>query len=127
MASGNSDLVQIYLAQGRISEAAVLAAQAPDPLWNAYARALVAARRGWRQRPDSALAAFVAEYQAIAPYQIAAIYAIGGQPDSAFRWLDRAYTSRDPGLAEVKVDALLASLRPDPRYRVLLAKMRLPL
>jgi TolB-like protein/Tfp pilus assembly protein PilF len=123
----NSDLVQVYLAQGRISEAAVLAAQAPDPFWNLFARALVEAHRGWRRRPDSTLAAFIAQYQSDAPYQVAVIYAIGGQPDSAFFWLDRAYTTRDQGLAEVKVDVLLASLRPDPRYRVLLAKMRLPL
>lgn len=47
-----------------------------------------------------------------------------GQKDQAFQWLERAYAQHDGGLTLVKVDPLLRSLRPDPRYAVLLRKMK---
>ncbi len=61
-----------------------------------------------------------------AAYQIAEVYAWRGEKDKAFEWLDRAYTQRDGGLVEMKVDLLIADLRGDPRYRALLHKMNLP-
>ena len=47
--------------------------------------------------------------------------------DLAFEWLERAYATRDPGLAEMKGDPLLRGLRDDPRWAALLRRMRLPL
>jgi len=41
--------------------------------------------------------------------------------------LERAYALPDVGLVDVKSDPLLRNLRWDPRYRVLLKKMNLPL
>ena len=59
-------------------------------------------------------------------YQIAEVYAWRGEKDQAFAWLARAYAQRDGGLPYVKADALLTSLRGDPRYAALLRKMKLP-
>ena len=59
-------------------------------------------------------------------FQIAEVLAWWGDKDKAIQWLDRAYSQHDGGLATVKVDPLLRSLRPDPRYKAFLKKMNLP-
>jgi hypothetical protein len=53
------------------------------------------------------------------------VYAWFGNKDQAFGWLDRAYLQHDGGLTLLKVDPLLRVLRPDPRYNVLLSKLKL--
>jgi tetratricopeptide (TPR) repeat protein len=58
--------------------------------------------------------------------QIAEVYAWWGDKGNAFKWLDRAYVQHDSGLAYVKVNPLLQSLRTDPRYKAFLRKMNLP-
>ena len=50
------------------------------------------------------------------PYGKARVYALLGDPESAFRELNRAIAHHDGGLEWVKVDPDLASLRGDPRY-----------
>ncbi|MDP9007538.1 MAG: TIR domain-containing protein [Pseudomonadota bacterium] len=59
-------------------------------------------------------------------YQYAQIYAQWGDPDNALNWLDAAYRIHDPGLIQLKVDALLDPIRREPRFQALLAKMRFP-
>jgi len=59
-------------------------------------------------------------------YQIADVYAWRGEKDKAFEWLDRAVAQRDGGLSYIQIDPLVASLRDDARYKVLLEKMGLP-
>jgi TolB-like protein len=81
-------------------------------------------RRG--SESQHALDALIKDYGYNAAYQVAQAYAWRGQKDEAFQWLDRAFAQRDGGLAEVKYDPLLRSLRKDPRYRALLTKMGLP-
>jgi hypothetical protein len=46
--------------------------------------------------------------------------------NDSFEWLERAYKQRDGGLAEIKGEPLLHSLKGDPRYRAFLQKMKLP-
>jgi serine/threonine-protein kinase len=55
------------------------------------------------------------------------VYAFRGDRDKAFEWLDRAFTMRDGGLTEVKLDPLLNNLRRDPRFSAVLRKIPLPL
>jgi hypothetical protein len=59
-------------------------------------------------------------------YQIAEVYAWWVDKDNAFQWLDRASVQHDGGLILVKVDPLLKSIRPDPRFKAFLRKMNLP-
>lgn len=54
------------------------------------------------------------------------VYAVRGDPDRAFAWLDRAFTVYGDGITWIKGDPLLSSLVEDPRYKALLQKMRLP-
>jgi hypothetical protein len=59
-------------------------------------------------------------------YQIAEAFAFSGQPDEAFRWLNRAYDQRDVELYWIKHDPLLRNLERDNRYKVFLRRMNLP-
>jgi hypothetical protein len=59
-------------------------------------------------------------------YQYAQIYAQWGDPEKSLNWLDIAYRTRDPGLIQLKVDALLDPIRREPRFQALLAKMQFP-
>ena len=59
-------------------------------------------------------------------YQIAEVHAWRDERDLAFAWLERACTQRDAGLQRLKYDPTLRTLRGDPRYHALLAKLGLP-
>jgi serine/threonine-protein kinase len=54
------------------------------------------------------------------------VFAWRGEKDRAFEWLERAYSQRDGGLSDIKVDPALNSLRTDSRYQALLRRMKLP-
>jgi TolB-like protein/Flp pilus assembly protein TadD len=61
-----------------------------------------------------------------AAYQIAQVFALRGERDAAFGWLDTAFAQRDGGLIHAKVDPLLDKLHGDPRFAALLRRMNLP-
>ena len=61
-----------------------------------------------------------------AAFQIAGIYAQWGEVDSAFRYLERAYSSGDPGLAELYSGVHLENLHADPRFAALAGRIGLP-
>ena len=80
---------------------------------------------GQKKEADAALTDLIAKLPKDAAYQIAEAYAFRGEADSAFEWLDRAYSQRDGGLTEIIGDPLMKSLEHDPRYLEFLKKMRL--
>jgi TolB-like protein/DNA-binding SARP family transcriptional activator len=59
------------------------------------------------------------------PYSVAARYAVLGQRDQAFRWLDRACDRHDALLTFAKVDPNLDALHQDPRFPGLLKRVGL--
>ena len=60
------------------------------------------------------------------PYNIAGDFALLGERDSAFAWLERAFRERRGVLALLTVDERFEALRPDPRFRDLARRMGLP-
>ena len=81
---------------------------------------------GREKESDTALRELIAKYHESMAYNIAQVYAFRNQSDEAFEWLDRAYSQRDDGLIETKVDLLFKSLHKDPRYTAFLKKLNLP-
>jgi len=81
---------------------------------------------GRRVESDKALEPLLKDPDAF-PYVVAAAYAMRGDPDRAFFWLDHAYEVRNETMAMVvRSDPSLDAIRPDPRYKALLRKMNLP-
>jgi hypothetical protein len=58
---------------------------------------------------------------------MASYYSVIGDHGHALDWLERAYAQRDGTLVWVKVHPRLDGLRGEPRFRELLAKMKLDL
>src|SRR5438477_1478026 len=79
-----------------------------------------------RQAADAALADLIANGLDQLAYQIAEVYAVRGEKDKAFEWLQIAFDEHDTGTLTLLVDPLLRGLRDDSRYKNLLAKLGLP-
>jgi len=62
----------------------------------------------------------------IDPVEIARNYALLGEKDRAFGWLEKAYGEKTGGLPYIKPSPAFDSLRSDPRYASLLKRMGLP-
>src|SRR5919204_3742032 len=119
---------QVFVAiQQGDGEAALREAQAePDPRFRRFLLALAHYVRGDRSAADAALADFLANDHAGLAYQIAEVYAVRGEADKAFEWLQISFDNHDGGTLSVAVDPLLRNLRNDTRYKGLLAKVGLP-
>ena len=61
----------------------------------------------------------------VASFQIAEAYTAWGDRDSAFEWLDIAFRQRDGAMSSMKMRRSLEPLHSDPRWEVLLRKMKL--
>jgi tetratricopeptide (TPR) repeat protein len=81
---------------------------------------------GNKVESDAAMKRQTHQYGELWPYSVAQAHASRNEGQQALEWLDRAYDARDSDLQFVRNDPLLASIRPDPRYKALLLKMNLP-
>jgi serine/threonine-protein kinase len=113
--------VQIDLERGNVALAG--SRVEPNPILGPVADALIAEARGDREQALAAVSILERDHALTAPYQIAEVYAWLGETDLAFRWLERAWEARDPGMTDLKVDPLLEPLKGDPRYGELLSRM----
>lgn len=60
------------------------------------------------------------------PYLYALIYAGLGQADQVFEYLNVACDKKSAWLPSIVVEPKFDALRSDPRYRAILARMKLP-
>ncbi len=98
----------------------------PDESIRPFELALAHYIRGDKKASDAALADLVAHSREGLAYQIAQVYAVRGEKDKAFEWLQIAFDNHDGGMLGLAVDPLLRGLHDDPRYKNLLAKLGLP-
>jgi TolB-like protein/Flp pilus assembly protein TadD len=98
----------------------------PDEGYRRFELALAQHVRRDLNAADAALADLIAYGRDQLAYQIAEVYAVRGEIDKAFEWLQISYNSHDTGTLALLVDPLLRGLRDDPRYKNLLAKLGLP-
>jgi tetratricopeptide (TPR) repeat protein len=97
-----------------------------DENYRRFELALAHYARRDRAAADAALAELIAESRDIAAFQIAQVYAVRGETDKAFEWLQISFDTHDTGTLAILVDPLLHDLRDDPRYKALIAKMNFP-
>ncbi len=98
----------------------------PDEGYRRFELALAQYVRGDRAAADAALADLIANGRDNLAYQIAEVYAVRGDKDKAFEWLQISFDNHDTGTLTLLVDPLLRSLRDDVRYKNFLAKLGLP-
>jgi tetratricopeptide (TPR) repeat protein len=122
----HQDLALVYLAQSRPDAALAEMEQEKRDLWHSFGLSILYHALGRQAEADVKLSEVIKNYQDVAAFQIAEIYAYRGEADRAFEWLERAYAQRDSGLSQIKGDPHLKRLKSDPRYAAFLEKMRLP-
>jgi tetratricopeptide (TPR) repeat protein len=80
-------------------------------LRSGYRAALIAAGEELSREPDQ---------RSVATSLVAETFTLAGEPDKAFRWLDKALELRLPFMLWLRQDATWISLRSDPRFQKLL-------
>jgi len=98
----------------------------PDDRIRSFELALAQYIRGDHKAADAALANLIANSRDSLAYQIAQVYAVRGEKDKAFEWLQIAFDNHDGGMPSLLVDPLLRGLRDDARYKNLVVKVGLP-
>ena len=126
-AASNRRFQVLIAVQRRDGETALREAQLePDEAYRGFELALAHYVRGDRAAADAALADLIAKSRDIAAYQIAQVYAVRGEKEKTFEWLQISFDTHDTGTLGLLIDPLLRDLRTDPRYKRLLAKLGLP-
>jgi TolB-like protein/Tfp pilus assembly protein PilF len=120
------NLAVAALLEGHADEALPEAQAVSDEQWRLPGLAIVQHSLGNEPESRRALDALINSYAASAAYRVAEAYAWRGDRTEAFAWLDRAWQQRDGGLAAIKLDRFMDSLRQDRRYAALLRRLRLP-
>lgn len=115
----------VYLVQGKTDSALHEIRLEPDSGWRSAYHALINFELGNKTQADKELQAFIAAGADDWAYQIAENYAWRNEADKAFYWLERAHNQRDGGLDEILGNPLFDKIREDPRFDVLLKKMKL--
>ena len=98
----------------------------PEGPWRDFAVALAAQIGPDRAAADASLQECLERYSDGWAFQIAQLYAVRGDPDRMFEWLQRAWKARDPGMQSLLYDAVLLRYRDDPRYATLAKQVGLP-
>jgi serine/threonine-protein kinase len=126
-AASNRRFQVLVAVQRRDGETALHEAQLePDEGYRRFELALAQYVRGDRASAAAALADLVTNGRDQLAYQIAEVYAVRGEKDKAFEWLQISFDTHDTGTLGLLVDPLLRDLRSDPRYKRLFTKLGLP-
>ena len=128
----NAAVFRAYLAialleRGQSDRALQVANAEPQDANRRWALAQIYFARGEDAQGESTLKEMVRLDANYGPSNIAMVYAMRGNNDQAFFWLNRALAIRDPGVATMyELPYLIPKLRKDPRLDVLLKKLNLP-
>lgn len=112
-------------AEDRIEDARIEAASEPGGFWRGWSMAIV---ESVASRPDATRAALedlVSQFREGAAFQIAEVYALIGQTEQAFEYLNIAI-GVDPGIAQILMSCHLRPLHSDARWEPLLRKIGIP-
>jgi len=122
----HEQLTLIGILRGDARAALAAAQQEPDATYREIALTLAYQIGSDHAAADAALKKLIADHGDNAAYQIAQVYALRRDPDNTFKWLDRAWTSRDAGINYLLFDPLILRYRDDPRFAAFCKKVGLP-
>jgi TolB-like protein len=118
-------LARILLAQKRPDKALEALGHETNDIYRQIGQVDVLWALGRRSESSALLQSYEQHYADKQAVNIAASYVQRGDPDAAFRWLDRAYENREPELGIIRGLWDFRELHGDPRYQALLARLKL--
>ena len=119
-------LAMVYIQQHRFAEAMAQAEAEPQPQSRRWALASTYFAQGDAARGQQQLDEMIRRDSGFPTY-MAMVYAMRGDADNAYAWLDRAVATHDPGVATLyELPWLVPALRKDPRMAALCRKLGLP-
>jgi hypothetical protein len=119
-------LVLVQVQRGEGAAALDVAQRLPQDTWRDIALAFAAQVGGDRAAADAALKTLIENSADGSAYQIAEVYALRQDADNTFKWLDRAWDTRDSGVGRLLADPFILRYRDDPRFAAYCAKVGLP-
>ncbi|MBS0431454.1 MAG: tetratricopeptide repeat protein [Proteobacteria bacterium] len=119
-------LAILQIQRGEAGAALATAQQEPPGTWRDIALALALQAGDDRVAADAALQTLIAKNADGAAYQIAEVYGLRKDPDNLFKWLDRAWDTRDPGIQRLLTDPFILRYKDDPRFAAFAKKVGLP-
>ena len=118
-----ASIARSLLAENKLEEALESALLEVDDGWKRIMLALIYHALGDKEQADTTLAKVIELDEEVAAFDIGYIYAMRGETDKAFEWLDKAIEYKDGGLGYVLLHPYLQSLHSDPRWMVLLERL----
>ena len=126
MEAAQAMLATVYIQQHHLAAAMAAAEAEPQPEARRWALASTYFAQGDAARGQQQLDEMIRRDSSFPTY-MAMVYAMRGDADNAFVWLDRAVVARDPGVASLYEQPwLVPALRKDPRMAALCRKLGLP-
>ncbi len=118
-------VASMYLFEGRPEEALANLTGLPDGVRYRQIKAAALFDMGETRKAQMALDDFLQSPSPPEPATVAMLYAWRGENSEAFKWLELALEQRDPVFANILGNPVLARLKDDPRYPILLEKIGL--
>ena len=125
-ATFHEQLAVILILRGEAQAALDAAQQETDPAYRRVAVALARQIGPDRSAADAALKTLVEKDSGDAAFQITDVYALRGNANATFQWLDRAWSNRNPGIQLLLHDPFILRFKNDPRFAAFCRKVGLP-
>ena len=119
------ELARALVVMGKPADAIAALESEPSDTWRTLGLPFAYHLAHREALAQAAMANLVAN-SAGAEFQVAENYAMLGQPDHAFEWLEISRQRHDAGLMYVRRDPLLAAVVADPRFNAFLERIGLP-
>jgi TolB-like protein/Tfp pilus assembly protein PilF len=118
-------LAIIEIQRGNADAALAAAHQEPPGSWQDVGLALARQIGTDRSSADAALKTLIDKDTGTSAYQIAEVYALRNDAKETFAWLDRAWSNRDGGIAQLLFDSFILRYKDDPRFAAFCRKVGL--
>ena len=122
----HAQLATIEIQRGNAQAALAAAQQEPPGVWQDIALALARQIGGDRSAAGAALTTLIEKDANGFAYAIAEVYALRDDAKGTFEWLDRASSTRDPGITNLLYDPFILRYKDDPRFAAFCRRVGLP-